>query len=225
MGHHKQVNLAEHDEASEHHDHRRSGVSCATQDIGVNLVDATENVERGEQIQEQGSVTNHSCLLVKQINHLRSENQQRNHHHNGYKLGKQECGCGALFCTVNVAGTDVLPCEGGRSKTDAHHRQHHKLVNFHAGTPACHNIRAEHIDIGLHENVGNRSYHLLDRSRQSDADDAVQQRPVHAELFPTDAVRAVCCGQHIQRQNRRKALCNNGCECYTFDSHAEGNDK
>ena len=69
MRHHKQVNLAEHDEASEHYDHWCSGVSCATQDVGINLVDAAENVERGEQIQEQGSVTNHSCLLVKQIDH------------------------------------------------------------------------------------------------------------------------------------------------------------
>ena len=225
MRHHKQVNLAEHDEASEHYDHWCSGVSCATQDVGINLVDAAENVERGEQIQEQGSVTNHSCLLVKQIDHLRGENQQRNHHHNGYKLSKQECGCSTLLCTVNVAGTDVLSGEGGRSKTNTHHRQHHKLVDFHAGTPACHNIRAEYIDIGLHENVGNGSHHLLDRCRQSDADDAVQQRPVHAELFPTDAVWAVCCGQHIQRQNRRKALCNNGCKRHTLDSHAEGNDK
>ena len=174
MRHHKQINLAEHDEAAEHHDHRCSGVSCAAQDVGVNLVDAAENVERGEQIQEQGSETNHSCLLVKQIDHLRSENQQRNHHHNGYKLSKQECGCSTLLCTVNVAGTDVLSGEGGRSKTNTHHRQHHKLVDFHAGTPARHNIRAEYIDIGLHENVGNGSHHLLDRCRQSDADDAVQ---------------------------------------------------
>lgn len=104
MRHHKQVNLAEHDEASEHYDHWCSGVSCATQDVRINLVDAAENVERGEEIQEQGSVTNHSCLLVKQIDHLRSENQQRNHHHNGYKLSKQECGCSTLLCTVNVAG-------------------------------------------------------------------------------------------------------------------------
>lgn len=44
----------EHDEASEHYDHWWcSGVSCATQDVGINLVDAAENVERGEQIQEQ----------------------------------------------------------------------------------------------------------------------------------------------------------------------------
>ena len=116
MRHHKQRNLAEHDEASEHYANWCSGVFCATQDVRIKLVDAAENVERGEEIQEQGSVTNHSCLLVKQIDHLRSENQQRNHHHNGYKLSKQECGCSTLLCTAKLPGTDVLHGERVRTK-------------------------------------------------------------------------------------------------------------
>jgi len=176
-------------------------VARAAERTGVDLIDAEEEIERRQQPQQQRTVGHHLRLAVEKGGQVRGKQQHRYQQHRRDGHRQPQGRADTLLGPGRIAHAQVLPHEGGVGHGDGLDRQDHQLVHLVVRRPAGHTVRAEVIDIALHEHIGECGDGHLQRGGDAHRHDLPQHAPGEAQgaqLQPDAALRP---HQHPQRQH------------------------
>ena len=100
-------------------------------------------------------------------------------------------------------------------------RQQGKLIELAVNGPARRAVRAEGVDIGLHEYVGKRGDRALQGGGQADAYNLPEHRQLDAQPAEEQLIRAVRARQHIQHQHGGQRLRQDGRVSHARNAHVE----
>ena len=150
---HIQVDLPERHERRQHDDHRRQRAARAAQHAGVNVIDGAHDVERAHHHQEDGAVIQHVLLRVEDRNQAAAEQNHRYAQTHAHNRGHAHRDLQTLLRPRPLTRAEVLAGKRRRRKADGADGQKRKLVDLAVCRPARHAIRAEHVDVALHEHV------------------------------------------------------------------------
>lgn len=114
-----------------------------------------------------------------------------------------------------------LPHKGGVGRAEGLLRQQGKLIELAVNGPARRAVRAEGVDIGLHEYVGKRGDRALQGGGQADAYNLPEHRQLDAQPAEEQLIRAVRARQHIQHQRSGERLRQDGRVSYARNAHVE----
>lgn len=125
------------------------------QRAGVDLIDAEEEIERRQQPQQQRAVGHHLGLAVEEGGEIGRQQQDGHQQHGGDGHGQVQRLPHASLGPLHITHAQILAHKGGGRQRQGLHRQDHQLVDLGVGCPAGHAVRAEVVDVALHEHVGN----------------------------------------------------------------------
>ena len=225
MGHDEQIDLPEHHEGAEHEHHGGAAVTGAPERAGIDLVDAAQQVQRGDPAQHQRTVAHHLGLGVEEGGELGGEDHDRHHQHGGHGQGQQQGPAGAAVGPGTVAGAQVLPHEGGGGQGQGLHGQEHDLVDLGVGGPAGHAVGAEVVDIAGDEDVGKGGDGHLQGGGQPHLQDPLQQIHVDGQLPGLQPDAGVIPQQDEEHQQGGHALGDDGGQGHAPHAHVEPQDE
>ena len=153
-GHDKQVHLTEGNEGGQHDDHGNLAVACTPEGTGVDLIKDTENVERCDPMEENGTELHDFRLGIEEFHDVRRKNDHGDHHDRGGSQGDEQGIAHTLPGPLRLILAQILTHEGGGGQGDGLHGQEDQLIHLGVGSPAGHTIRTEEIDVRLNENIG-----------------------------------------------------------------------
>ena len=219
--HNKQVHLPECNKRGEHDDHGCFAVAGAAQSTGVDLIEAAQDIERGDPPQQHGTVLHHFRFAVEESDDLRCE-QQNGHHQD--QCGDQSEGNGAgdtLLGPFHLIAAQILAHKGGGGQGNGLHGQEQQLIYLCVGGPAGHTVVTEEIDIGLNENVGEGSDSHLDGGGDAHPEDLLQHIPVELQFLRLQLDAFVGSEKGDENQNGGGSLSDDGCQSNTPDTHVK----
>ncbi len=105
---------------------------------------------------------------------------------------------------------DVLAYKGGQGHGKAGDRQKGKALDFAVGTAARHGRRAEGVDVGLDDDVGQGDDRVLNAGGNTQIDDLPKHIAVKAYLPPGQAVAVPGVGELAESQEGAEGLAEDG---------------
>ena len=197
MGYDVKIDLADDHKAAEHAHHGGEGLARAAQRAAQDIVDAGEQIEGRNPHHKQRAVIEHLGLLIEQAQQRLGKCHQRNHQRAGAQRAHGQRHPRAALGARYVARAQVLPHKGGVGRAEGLLRQQGKLIELAVNGPARRAVRAEGVDIGLHEYVGKRGDRALQGGGQADAYNLPEHRQLDAQPAEEQLIRAVRARQHI----------------------------
>ena len=118
----------------------------------------------------------------------------------------------ALFYAVRLACTNILADEGRQRHREAGHRQEGEALHLAVRATARHGLRTERVDVGLHNDVGNRNDRVLHAGGQALHNDRLERRAVKSDFPPADGPFFLGAHQLGEGENGADRLGGNGGE-------------
>ena len=126
---------------------------------------------------------------------------------------------------VGLTGTDILADEGRQRHRKAGHGQKSKALDLAVGTAPGHGLRTERVDVGLHDDIGNRDDRVLDAGRQALHNDCLEGWGVKSDLVPMHSPFLFAVGQLGKGQNGADRLGGNRGKGGRTHAHAQPADQ
>lgn len=169
--------------AAHHNQHGDDGFSCAAQDTGHAVGEGQQKIEERYGAGLSGTKRNHLRIIIKSGYQYRSKPVDQKAHEFSGDDGTQNAETGSLFGTVILAGSQVLADEGGHGHCEAGDWQKAEALNFGISPAPGHGHFPKTVYIGLHHNVGDGDYGILETGRKAVLNNLLQEKEIEAD-FP-----------------------------------------
>ena len=146
-------------------------------------------------------------------------------HDLGHGDGAEDAEFHALAHAVRLTRAYVLANERCQRHGKAGHRQEGKALHLTISAAARHGVGTKGVDVGLHNDIGQRDDRVLDAGGQALHDDSLEGRPIKADFPRADGPFFFGAHQLGERQHGADRLGGNGGKCRCANAHAETADQ
>ena len=169
-----------------------------------------EEQEESVRADEEHAVSDHGRVGREETHSSRGKDHQQHGNRAGDAETQPDCRDGAAIAAALVARAAVLADEGGGGHSHALHGQHDELIQLVVAAPPRHHVRAEHVDIALHEDIGEGGDDRLDRGGHTHSKDPSQNWEIQMQLPPVQTIDITGAGQKHEDHRRRDKLGQDG---------------
>ena len=203
----------------QHDHHRHNGTAQPAQDTRAAVAERQQAVEQRRRARLPHAEGDDLRLAAERAHQLRAQQVDAHAHDLRQQDRAKYAEFHTLAHTVGLTRTDILADKGRQRHRKAGHRQKGEALHLGIRAAARHGVGTEGVDVGLHNDVGQRNDRVLHTGWQPLLDDRLQGRPVKANFLPVNGPFLLRAHQLGERQHSADRLADNGRKSRRADTH------
>jgi len=156
--------------AEQHNKHRKFSSAVSAHYRSFYLDKSIDGICHGKYHKCYAAVIQHIFIAVEKTDQLAAEYDHEEGVKHTYDYSDSDRYLDALFDSVMPFSTEILRNKGGNRCRHALHCLEKDMIDLVGGAPCRHRSRAESVDIGEHDGVGERNYRTLQSKRKTDSE-------------------------------------------------------
>ena len=216
---------AQHAPHGKHHKHGHRRFARSAHNGGNAMRKCQKTIEKCFNMRLLDTDRNDGRVILKERNQGggKQEDQRADDFRHGD--GAENTETHAALDAVILVRAEVLADKGRQRHGEAGDRQKRKAFQFGIGAAARHGIRAEGIDVALHNDIGKGDDGILHAGGKTEMHDLPQHREVKADFPQPYAINRIIMAKAVQAEPEADKLRDGGCRCGGPDSKSKHADK